>query len=204
MTGGSRGRGGVLRLVLASASPRRRALLEAAGLRFEVLPAGVPEEAPPGVDPAALARDLAARKARAAAAALPPGARALVLGADTVVALDGGRILDKPADREEAASHLRSLSGTTHSVITGVCLREEPGGGEEVFHAETRVTMRPLSAEEVAAYAGSGEGLGKAGGYALQENGDRFVTRLEGSRSNVVGLPVEEVLLRLRARGIHP
>ncbi|NUN51743.1 MAG: Maf family protein, partial [Planctomycetaceae bacterium] len=137
-------------------------------------------------------------------AALPPGARALVLGADTVVALDGGRILDKPADREEAASHLRSLSGTTHSVITGVCLREEPGGGEEVFHAETRVTMRPLSAEEVAAYAGSGEGLGKAGGYALQENGDRFVTRLEGSRSNVVGLPVEEVLLRLRARGIRP
>jgi septum formation protein len=127
-----------------------------------------------------------------------------VLAADTVVALDGGRLLGKPADRAEAASHLRALSGTTHSVVTGVCLREEPAGTEEVFHAETRVTMRPLSEEEVRAYADSGEGMDKAGGYAIQEGGDRFVTRVEGSRSNVVGLPVEEVLARLAARGLRP
>jgi septum formation protein len=190
-------------LVLASASPRRRALLDEAGLRFEVRPAEVPEEAPPGTPPAALARELAVRKARAASRGLGPGP-ALVLAADTVVALDDGRLLGKPRDRAEAERHLRALSGTTHSVITGVCLREAPGGAEEVFHAETRVTMRRLDEGEILAYAASGEGLDKAGGYAIQEGGDRFVTRLEGSRSNVVGLPVEEVLARLAARGIRP
>ena len=88
--------------------------------------------------------------------------------------------------------------------MTGVCLLELPGGAEEIFHAETRVTMRRLAPEEIRAYAASGEGLDKAGGYAIQEGGDRFVTRIEGSRSNVVGLPVEEVLARLAARGIRP
>jgi septum formation protein len=120
------------------------------------------------------------------------------------VALDDGRILGKPSGPGEAAAHLRALSGTTHSVVTGVCLREVPGGGEEVFHSLTRVTMRPLAEAEIAAYARSGEGLDKAGGYALQEGGDRFVVRIEGSRSNVVGLPVEEVLARLASRGIRP
>ncbi len=189
-----------MRLVLASASPRRRALLEEAGLRFDVRPAAVDEEAPPSADPVALARGLAVRKARAAAALAGEGP-ALVLGADTVVALDGGRLLGKPADRAEAEAHLRALSGTTHSVVTGVCLKEVPGGAEEVFHGETRVTMRPLSEEEIRRYADSGEGFDKAGGYAIQENGDRFVTGLRGSRSNVVGLPVEELLVRLRRRG---
>ena len=99
---------------------------------------------------------------------------------------------------------VRALSGTTHSVVTGVCLRDVPGGAEEVFHAESRVTMRRLEEREVAEYARSGEGLDKAGGYAIQEGGDRFVVRLEGSRSNVVGLPVEEVLARLAARGVKP
>ena len=189
-----------MRLVLASASPRRRALLEEAGLEFEVLPSLVAEEEPDRAAPAPFARDLAVRKARACPAAPP----ALVLGADTVVALPDGRILGKPRDRAEAASHLRALSGTTHAVITGVCLRELPGGAEEVFHAETRVTMRALTDEEIGAYARTGEGMDKAGGYAIQEGGDRFVTRLEGSRSNVVGLPVEELLRRLAARGIRP
>lgn len=190
-------------LVLASASPRRRALLEGAGLRFEVRPADVPEEAPPGTPAPALARELAVRKARAASAGLGIGP-ALVLGADTVVALDDGRLLGKPRDRAEAERHLRALSGTTHSVVTGVCLRDAPGGAEEVFHAETRVTMRRLGEEEILAYVAGGEGLDKAGGYAIQEGADRFVTRVDGSRSNVVGLPVEEVLVRLAARGIRP
>ena len=189
-------------LVLASASPRRRALLEDAGIACRLLPAGVDEGIPAGTGAVAAATMLACRKARAAAGALGTGP-ALVLGADTVVALDDGRILDKPRDRAEAESHLRALSGTTHSVVTGVCLLDVPGGAEEVFHAESRVTMRRLSDAEVRAYADSGEGLDKAGGYAIQENGDRFVTRVDGSRSNVVGLPVEEVAARLAARGIR-
>ena len=190
-------------LVLASASPRRRALLAEAGIAHRLLPAGVDEGIPPGTGPVEAATMLACRKARAAARTLGAGP-ALVLAADTVVALDDGRILDKPRDRAEAEAHLRALSGTTHSVVTGVCLLDLPGGAEEVFHAETRVTMRRLSEAEVRAYADSGEGLGKAGGYAIQENGDRFVTRVDGSRSNVVGLPVEEVAARLAARGIRP
>jgi septum formation protein len=191
-------------LVLASASPRRRALLAEAGLRFEVLPAEVPETVPPGTPPADAARSLAERKARAAADRLG-GRRCVVLAADTVVALPDGSLLGKPGSPEEAAAHLRALSGTTHAVVTGVCLRELPGGAEESFAVETRVTMRPLSEEEVLAYAASGEGRDKAGGYALQETaGERFVTRIEGSRSSVVGLPLEEVLLRLAARGIRP
>jgi septum formation protein len=188
-------------LVLASASPRRKSLLLAAGLRFEVRASSVPETIPPGTTGTAAARDLAVAKARAVAEG---AGEALVLAADTVVALDDGRLLDKPRDREESAAHLRALSGTTHSVITGVCLKETPGGAEEVFHVETRVTMRALTDAEIAAYADSGEGLDKAGGYAIQERADRFVTRVEGSFSNVVGLPVEEVLVRLAARGIRP
>jgi septum formation protein len=190
-------------LVLASASPRRRALLAEAGLRFEVRPADVPEDPEPGAAPADVARNLAVRKARAAARDLGP-APCIVLGADTVVALDDGRLLGKPRDRAEAEGHLRALSGTTHSVVTGVCLRGVPGGDEEVFHVGSRVTMRPLEEREIRDYAAGGEGLDKAGGYAIQEGGDRFVTRLEGSRTNVVGLPMEEVLARLAARGIRP
>jgi len=191
-------------LVLASASPRRRTLLEKAGLRFRVAPADVPEDVPPGTPAAEAAVSLAARKARAAAASLGKGP-AVVLGADTVVALDDGRLLGKPADRAEAESHLRALSGTTHTVVTGVCLLDLPGGAEESFAVETRVTMRALAEEEVRAYAASGEGRDKAGGYALQETaGDRFVTRIQGSESNVVGLPVEEVLAALAARGVRP
>lgn len=190
-------------LVLASASPRRGRLLAEAGLSFEARPSAVSEEIPPGTPAAAAARDLAVRKARAVVPGLGT-APAVVLGADTVVALDDGRLLDKPGDRGEAAAHLRALSGTTHSVITGVCLKDLPGGAEEVFHVETRVTMRRLSETEIGAYAASGEGFDKAGGYAIQETGDRFVTAVEGSFSNVVGLPIEEVLARLAVRGIRP
>ena len=178
-------------------------MLEEAGLRFLVRPARIAEDAAPGAAPAAVARDLALRKARAVASGLGRR-RAVVLAADTVVALDGGRLLGKPGDEAEAASHLRALSGTTHSVVTGVCLLDLPSGSEEVFHAETRVTMRPLDEAEVRAYAASGEGRDKAGGYAIQESGDRLVSRVRGSRSNVVGLPIEEVLPRLAARGIRP
>jgi septum formation protein len=191
-------------LVLASASPRRRELLEAAGLRFTVLPASIDEDAVTAPTPEALARLLAEGKARAAAGARAGGAPAVVLGADTVVALASGRLLGKPRDRAEAGEHLRALSGTTHRVVTGVCLLG-PGPGEaEVFHAVSRVTMRALGEDEIRAYADGGEGMDKAGGYALQAGADRFVTGVEGSRSNVVGLPVEDLLPRLAARGVRP
>jgi septum formation protein len=192
-----------LELVLASASPRRRELLAEAGLRFTLAPADVDEDAVTETDPVALARDLAGRKARAAAAAWR-GGPAVVLGADTVVCLPSGRLLGKPRDALEAAAHLRALAGTTHLVVTGVCLRGPGASDEEVFHVETRVTMRPLAEAEVRSYAAAGEGMDKAGGYGIQAGADRFVTRLDGSYSNVVGLPVEEVLPRLAARGIRP
>jgi septum formation protein len=166
----------------------------------------VEEDAPAASsEPHVLARSLATRKARAAAVLVRGSSvHCCVLGADTVVALPDGRLLGKPVGRDEAASHLRALSGTTHRVITGVCLIDLPSGLEDQFHVETRVTMRCLDPVDIDDYVDSGAGFDKAGGYAIQEGGDRFVTRLDGSWSNVVGLPVEETLERLRSRGIGP
>lgn len=170
-------------LILASASPRRQRLLEEAGIPFRAVPADVEELAPRRGDPHAVARENATRKARAV-----EGDR--VLGADTVVAV-GDRLLGKPADRAEARALLEQLSGTTHRVVTGIALAA--GGRVSVSSVETRVTMRTLTNDEIDAYAASGEGLGKAGGYAIQETADRFVEKLDGPYDNVVGLPVEAV-----------
>jgi septum formation protein len=175
------------RLVLASASPRRRALLEAAGIAFAVAAPGVDEEEPAHGEPHGVAQRNARRKAEAVEGAW-------VLGADTVVAL-GRRLLGKPRDDGEAAAMLRALSGTTHRVVTGVALRTP--GAMLVRSVETRVTMRPLSSDEIAAYVASGESAGKAGAYAIQESADRFVDRVDGPFDNVVGLPVATVRARL-------
>jgi septum formation protein len=113
-----------------------------------------------------------------------------VLGADTEVAV-GDTVLGKPRDREHAREMLRSLSGTTHRVLTGVCLLDARSGARLEGVARTRVTMRALADAEIGAYVDSGEGDDKAGAYAIQETGDRFVTRVDGSWSNVVGLPME-------------
>ncbi|MBI4577616.1 MAG: septum formation protein Maf [Planctomycetes bacterium] len=192
-----------LRLVLASSSPRRRELLAGRDYRFEVRPAGVREEVAPGLSPEEVARELARRKAEAVAPGAPPGS--VVVGADTVVAL-GTEVLGKPADRAEARRMLTRLSGTSHRVITAVCLVEAPGGRPLVRHETTRVVMRPLGAEDVEAYVASGESDGKAGAYAIQETGDRFVRSVEGSYSNVVGLPMEllESMLSELGGGRHP
>jgi len=168
-------------IVLASASPRRRRLLEEAGIPFVVHPADV-EEVERG-DPFEVAAANARRKAEAV-----PGD--VVLGADTVVAL-GDALLGKPADAAEARAMLARLAGTTHRVITGVALHAR--GRTVVRCVETRVTMRPISDAELDAYVASGEGMGKAGGYAIQETADRFVVALDGPYDNVVGLPVETV-----------
>ncbi len=193
-------------VVLASASPRRRDLLHAAGVEFVVAPADIDETVRPGLTPEEAARDLALQKAFAGAARWR-GAPALVVGADTIVAVGDGaaaELLAKPEDAADAARMLGRLSGTRHRVVTGVAVVVTEGQGPEgdrrlaptrpratAAYERTWVTMRPLAPAEVAAYVASGEWRGKAGGYAIQETADRFVTRLEeGGFDNVVGLPV--------------
>jgi len=192
------------RIVLASASPRRRRLLREAGLDFEVEPADVDETIDASLDAGAVAEDLARRKAIAVAerrsAAPDAGGPLSVLGSDTIVVLGGDgdpgrRFLEKAADEDEAASMLRALSGTRHRVITGVAVAEIGPDGRRgpvrSAHETTFVTMRDLTPSELRAYVESGEWRGKAGAYAIQETADRFVTALEGGGfDNVVGLPV--------------
>jgi septum formation protein len=178
---------GQTRLVLASASPRRRQLLEQLGLAFEVKPTGADESVRSGEGPRAYVERIAREKAAAGATASPD---ALILAADTAVVL-GERILGKPANREEAKEMLETLSGREHRVITGVALAGPVRDGCAV---ETRVTFRRLSAAEIAWYVATGEPLDKAGAYAVQGAGGAWVERIDGSVSNVVGLPLAETL----------
>jgi len=181
------------RLVLASASPRRRQLLTAVGLEFEVRVSGVDESHDSRERPEVVAKELAHRKASAVAESLE-GDEALVLGADTVVALEEEgewRLLGKPAHAEEARGMLQTISGSRHAVVTGVCVVRSVDG--EVFQGSERtwVVMREITPEEIEAYVVSGEWKDKAGGYAIQESADAFVLALEGGGfDNVVGLPV--------------
>jgi septum formation protein len=175
-------------LVLASSSPRRRDLLQQAGLSFQVRCPRLdePEWSMP-LSPSQQAEALAYFKARSVWQCDP---ESLVLGADTVVAGPDG-LLGKPRDRQDARRMLETLSDSRHAVITGVALLG-PGCGRRTIASDTTyVTMRKMSPQEVRDYLDSGEWEGKAGAYAIQETADRFVTRLEGSFSNVVGLPIE-------------
>jgi len=192
------------RLVLASASPRRRELLLRAGVRFEIEPPGVDESLAPGLDPIQAARLLAERKARAVAGRHRDAV--FVLGADTVVALEprpgSYELLGKPDTPAEAARMLRALSGTRHSVVTGLCVVRAADQTSFLDAERTWVSMRALAAHEIRDYVDSGEWRDKAGGYAIQESADRFVTALEGGGfDNVVGLPVERALGLLRPAG---
>ncbi|QDU67955.1 Maf family protein [Engelhardtia mirabilis] len=196
-------------IVLASASPRRHALLREAGLAFDVLAANVDESLDGAPEPEAAAAELAQRKAAAVRESLGDGAQGRwLIGADTIVAVpasQGWLLLGKAADSREAAGMLRSLSGTTHRVVTGVCVLGIAAGGRATAHAATEttaVTMRELTAEEIDAYVASGEWRDKAGGYAIQESADRFVTELTGGGfDNVVGLPVALTLELLESAG---
>lgn len=182
-----------MRLVLASASPRRAELLRAAGFSFDVRPVDLDERALAGEAAPAYVERLAVEKARAAAR---QARDEVVLGADTVVVVDGA-MLGKPQDRDEAREMLERLSGRSHEVLTGVALVHPEGAVSAVD--VSRVEFGPLSAEEIAWYVSSGEPSDKAGGYAVQGLASRFVTRVEGSYSNVVGLPVALVYRMLRA-----
>jgi septum formation protein len=176
------------RLILASASPRRQELLREAGYAFEVHPADVDEsDHPPGLEPAALATYLADRKAEAVAARFPD---AVVLAADTVVAL-GASALGKPDNAKHARAMLASLAGTNHSVVTAVTVLGRARGVREQAVVTSSVYMRPLTPAEIDAYVATGQWQGKAGGYGIQDH-DPFVTRITGSLTNIVGLPMEE------------
>lgn len=180
-----------MKLVLASQSPRRKEILERAGIDFEVRVAGVPERVLPGEPPAAYVQRLAASKASAVA---QPDE--IVLGADTVVVLDQ-HILEKPHDEADARRMLGMLSGREHSVLTGICLCHPDGRISDV--AETRVRFATLTDEEIAEYAASGEPQDKAGAYAIQGLASKFIDRIDGCYFNVVGLPVSLVYRHLRA-----
>jgi|SRR5450755_1401724 septum formation protein len=179
-------------LVLASASPRRQELLRNAGIAFEVQPADIPEDPQPGESAKACAERLAREKALAVARLRPQD---IVLGADTVVTIDG-QILGKPSDAADAARMLRMLSGREHLVITGVCL--VAGGQSSVASESTTVTVSEISENEIADYVASGEPMDKAGAYAIQGIASRWIPRIEGDYSNVVGLPVALVWRMLR------
>jgi septum formation protein len=173
------------RLILASASPQRRAILERVGIAFEARPANV-EEASEG-DPSAVAEGNARLKAEAMA-----GAGELVLGADTLVSI-GGAILGKPADEAQARTHLEALGGRTHAVIGGFVLAED---GEVVLTGveKTLVSFRPLTPALVDWYVATGEWEGRAGAYAIQGAGAALVTGIQGDYLNVVGLPLARLL----------
>jgi septum formation protein len=194
--------------VLASASPRRQELLRSAGIPFTTHPAYVAELPHPGES----GRDCAQRLAREKALAAfhnRPTEDDFVLGADTVVVVEG-EILGKPRDQADAARMLRLLSGRTHRVITGVCLMGPPSrtvsgklrtGFEDTASRTTLVTMNMLTDEDIAFYIATGEPMDKAGAYAIQGMASRWIPRIEGDYCNVVGLPVALVWKMLRHRG---
>lgn len=179
-------------LVLASNSPRRRELLIAAGIACEVVPVDVDESVHGREPPGAHVRRLARQKSEAGLAARPGR---VVLGADTVVVV-GNEILGKPRDRGDAARMLRLLAGREHEVLTGVALVSPSETIVEV--SRTRVWFTPISEDEIADYVASGEPLDKAGAYAIQGLASRFVDRIHGNYTNVVGLPVPLVYRLLK------
>lgn len=185
-------------LYLASASPRRRQLLEQLGLRFEVMAADVDETPIPGEAPAAYVSRLAHTKAQAVAARLGDPT-APVLAADTTVVLEGG-ILGKPRDRAHGLAMLAGLSGRRHQVLSAVALSSR--GELHAALSESWVTFRSISPAEAAAYWETGEPGDKAGGYGIQGLGAVFVERLEGSYSGVMGLPLFETAGLLRRAGV--
>jgi len=187
--------------VLASTSPRRRELLTEAGFSFQIDAPEVDESALAGESPESLARRLALAKARAVVPRAPR--EACVLGADTVVVIDGD-LLGKPRDRAEAVEMLLRLAGRTHRVLTGFALVVPALAREESGVEESLVRMHPVDRATAEGYAATGEPLDKAGAYAAQGEGGRFVAEIRGSRANVIGLPLEALAPRLAELGVAP
>jgi septum formation protein len=187
-----------MKLILASASPRRAEILHSAGLQFSVLSSAVDETPIPSESPHDLVRRLALAKAELVAArALGP---AIVIAADTVIVIEGA-ILGKPRTSEDARQMLERLSGRTHSVLTGIALIRLPDVERREFIETTHVHFASMSAEEIVKYLSSGEPFDKAGAYAIQGLGGRFIPRIDGCYFNVVGLPLARLCKELGELG---
>ncbi len=189
-----------IKLILASASPRRRELLASIGLEFEVLPSNVPEVHREGEAPEEYVARLSRDKAEALAKAHPSR---WVIAADTTVLL-GEQLLEKPVDAADAARMLGAIAGRTHIVYTGVTLENAERAYRDTRVAESEVRMLPLSPAEIEWYVRTGEPLDKAGAYAVQGIGAMFIDSIHGSYTNVVGLPLATLFLMLRRAGIDP
>jgi len=191
----------MLPLVLGSASPRRRELLARAGVASEIVPADIEERALPGESPETLVERLAREKARAVAERLGATPRRVVLGADTIVVVDRD-VLGKPTDPDDAVRLLGRLVGREHVVMTAVALVASDRPDAAATRVVTsRVAMRAAALDEIRRYVATGEPLDKAGAYAAQGEGRRFIEAIRGSETNVIGLPMEETLALLRAHG---
>jgi septum formation protein len=177
------------RVILASGSPRRSELLRQLGVEFEIIPSSAPESDSEHLSPAELCSLNAYRKARLISKHHPD---ALVIGMDTVVALDS-KVLGKPRDMDEAFQMMRSLQGQTHRVLTGVCLIHLRSHKQKIFSEQTIVTFRPLTDQQISDYYKVVNPLDKAGAYAIQEKGEQIVAHVKGSFTNVVGLPMERL-----------
>ena len=185
-------------LILASGSPRRRELLAMAGFDFTVVTSDCDESLPAGIDPENAVLTLSRRKGDAVRAHHPEiAADDAVLAADTVVAVDD-LVLGKPKDAAEAAAMLRTLSGKTHTVYTGVTLRDK--NGTESFCSGSKVTFYELTEQEIARYVETGEPMDKAGAYGIQGHGCILVKHIEGDFFTIVGLPVAETVRRVQRR----
>jgi septum formation protein len=185
-------------LILASTSPRRRALLQRLGIPFTVVPSHYEEELHPVLSPDELVKQLSSRKAHEVAVRYP---NAVILGADTVV-VSAGQVLGKPHTKQRAIEMLRQLSGQEHLVITGYTILD---ADQKVSRCvETKVRLRQLSRAEIEEYVGTGEPLDKAGAYGIQGLGGELVETIEGDYDNIVGLPLTEVALDLTKFGFMP
>jgi len=191
-----------MKLILASASPRRAEILRGAGIAFKTQAVLLDEERRAGELPGDYVCRLALEKARVAAEERESrySGECLFLGADTIV-VAGEEVMGKPASEEDARRMLRRLSASVHEVHTGVALLRRPGATERVAEEATRVTFAPLSAGEIESYIRTGEPFDKAGAYAIQGSGGRYVTRIEGCYFNVMGLPLARVWSLLRECG---
>lgn len=183
-------------VVLASSSPRRRDLLDLIGIKHDVRPADVDESIVGGETPA----DYAERLAREKAEAIAVEGADIVIGADTVVVIDG-RVLGKPVNEQQAAAMLESLGGRTHTVLTAVAIVVDGRTSSGV--EEVTVTFRPLTLEEIDSYVATGEPMDKAGAYGIQGYGATIVERVEGDYFAVMGLPLVRLVRLLAERGIH-
>lgn len=184
-------------IILASGSPRRREIMEQVDLVFQVIVSNM-EEIITKVNPHEVVMELAAMKADHIAGQVKEDA--FIIGADTVVAI-GDKILGKPSDSNEASLMLNSLSGTIHSVFTGVCIISVNDGvvvDKKVFYEETKVTMYPITQEELERYIAGDEPYDKAGGYGMQGKAAAFIKKIDGDYYNAIGLPISRLLQELK------